>query len=140
MDYKSEWRKRTRSWALNTLGGRCSVCGGVEELEFDHIDPSTKEIEISVAIRDGWGKSRLGAELKKCQLLCKSHHLEKTSRHGENTGGGWNKISDPEHGTWAMYTNFKCRCEECRKWRSLYRIKAVDARGNPRTSQSDGNM
>lgn len=70
-------RKRTRyAEAIARLGGRCVRCATTEDLEIDHIDPATKEYEISTVltmraeVRD--------RELAKCQLLCSYHHLFKT--------------------------------------------------------------
>jgi len=33
--------------ALDILGGKCIKCGSLENLEFDHIDPSSKLFTIS---------------------------------------------------------------------------------------------
>lgn len=114
------------------LGGRCVVCGTTNELEIDHIDPSTKEFAVTLKWQRPW--SVIEPELKKCQLLCHDHHIAKTRSNGES-GGGHNRIVNPDHGTWARYTNFKCRCDSCREWRNLYRKKMVDAQGRPRPSR-----
>ena len=82
--------RRLRAECLEKLGGKCAICGTTQNLEFDHIDPKTKSIElgkllnVSQAIRD--------AELLKCQLLCKQHHLAKSREeagvaHGEGKSG-----------------------------------------------------
>lgn len=54
------------------LGGECVMCGSVERLEIDHIDPSTK----SFSLAKGWGKpwAVILEELAKCQLLCYECH------------------------------------------------------------------
>lgn len=75
---REERRKR-----IESMGGRCVRCGATENLQFDHIDPSTKLFNISdhhryVAVKE---------EIKKCQLLCVSCHREKTK--GEMPEGGW---------------------------------------------------
>jgi len=36
------------------LGGRCVRCGATEDLEFDHIDPSTKRFTISGGLSKAW--------------------------------------------------------------------------------------
>lgn len=98
------------------LGGACSKCGGNEDLEIDHIDPSKKSFPISKM----WSVNEelFLEEAKKCQLLCHEHHVEKTiSDRGFN--------SSKDHGTYACYRHGGCRCEECRvaarianrKWR-----------------------
>lgn len=65
-------------------GGRCVVCGSVDKLEFDHIDPSTKLFDIS------GGATRkmevLLEEVDKCQLLCRGCHIEKSSNELRITG------------------------------------------------------
>ena len=49
-DYASYMRNRRagrRNEAKKSLGDECVNCGKTEELEFDHIDPSTKIESIS---------------------------------------------------------------------------------------------
>lgn len=54
----------------------CWVCGKTTgRLEFDHIDPSTKEFTISTYV----SLERLWPEMEKCHVLCKEHHIIKTS-------------------------------------------------------------
>lgn len=131
-DWKSDWRIRTRMWAVALLGGRCVTCGSLEDLQFDHVDAKTKVFAISVGIRDGYGQARLKAELEKCQLLCSIHHEEKTRANGEHSGGQ-NKIVNPSHGTAARYGGlFRCRCDLCRRWKVNYRAKIVDSLGRMR--------
>lgn len=59
------------------LGGKCVECGTINRLEFDHIDPSTKEFSITRKWNRKW--SILEPELKKCQLLCYDCHKERTA-------------------------------------------------------------
>jgi hypothetical protein len=63
------------------LGGRCVICGTVDDLEFDHIDPQTKVFTIAC----GLDRPRpiLVAEAAKCQLLCCIDHKVKTKGDGE---------------------------------------------------------
>ena len=75
--YVLTWRVRTRARALKYLGSRCVSCGVTEGLEFDHVDPATKSIEISQAIVRTWSWKRIKDELDKCQLLCRPCHIEK---------------------------------------------------------------
>jgi hypothetical protein len=90
---------------IEQLGGKCVRCDSVTELEFDHIDPATKEFGIG----KGWSKNPADVEkeLRKCQLLCKTCHLEKT-REGRENGK-----PAPVHGSHWMYKKYKCRCEPC---------------------------
>lgn len=66
-----------RGEAIQILGGECSYCGSEEGLELDHVDWRNKGISLNRL----WSisKERFLAELKKCQVLCKDCHLEKTS-------------------------------------------------------------
>lgn len=132
-EYMKERARRRRKLALSQLGSECVVCGSSGDLDFDHIDPTTKVNSIASLVASA-SEELLQAELMKCQLLCKECHLEKSRANGDFThgGGGCNKILNPLHGTWGMYGREKCRCEPCRQWRRDYRLKLVDARGNPR--------
>jgi hypothetical protein len=62
--------------ARKLLGGKCIVCGSIENLELDHINWRTKTLQINKM----WSVSaeRFTAELEKCQLLCREHHIEKS--------------------------------------------------------------
>lgn len=92
--------------AVDYLGGKCVVCGTINDLEFDHIDPQNKEFTIGNKMFIPW--QTLLIELDKCQLLCDKHHKEKHST---------------EHGSLRMYTNYKCRCDLCRTtWNENSRI------------------
>lgn len=91
-----------RNEALDYLGGVCVKCGTTEQLEFDHINPSTKTYNISKK----WSlpTSKHYAELDKCQLLCYTHHKEK------HIGG---------HGSHAEYKR-GCRCVLCKGVHDMY--------------------
>lgn len=65
------------------LGGICLMCKTKEQLQFHHVDPTTKEFDATrfhMVSRERWL-----AEVEKCVLLCRSCH---TTLH--NTG-------QPEH-------------------------------------------
>lgn len=58
-------------------GCKCAVCGYnkcLEALEFDHINPKTKQFKLSV-VRDKWEKAE--AEASNCLLLCCRCHRER---------------------------------------------------------------
>lgn len=88
---------------IDILGGKCVICGTTENLQFDHIDPKTKSFDISRARSHKW--EDVLRELKKCQLLCKPHHVEKCYREGS--------YKKSQHGTVNMYTRHGCRCVDC---------------------------
>jgi len=65
--------------AQQLLGGKCTQCSATTRLEFDHIDKTTKTFSITTRLRSApWPV--IEDELKKCQLLCRPHHIEKTVR------------------------------------------------------------
>lgn len=93
---------RRQDW-LNS-NGPCVVCGSWDNLEVDHINPDSKESHNVWS----WSEERRTAELSKCQVLCKTHHQEKTALENSVRMGGI------EHGSDKMYSKYKCRCEECK--------------------------
>jgi hypothetical protein len=104
---------RRHAAAVAQLGGHCARCEVTDDLQFDHIDPSTKTMTIAKM----WTASevRFQAELAKCQLLCVRHHLEKTlAERGFTAGKG-------RHGTAASYRY--CgppKCEACKLANTAY--------------------
>lgn len=99
---------RRRDAAIEHLGGCCVVCGTTEDLQLDHIDPTTKLIDVGKM----WGVSevRFWTEIAKCQLLCRKHHIEKTVA----------EQMTEDHGTWAWAGKRKCPCEKCRTFINTY--------------------
>jgi hypothetical protein len=55
---------------VQEAGGCCAVCGYDRRinLDFHHVDPTTKSFALSVA--SGKGLAKLRAERKKCALVC----------------------------------------------------------------------
>lgn len=84
---------------IELLGGSCKKCGSVSNLEVDHIDPKKKKFEV---MANCWCMAwpKLLEEIKKCQLLCESCHIEK----GATAKG--------THGTLSSYRY--CKCDLCR--------------------------
>ena len=76
---KDRYAKR-RAEAVVSLGGVCVKCGSTDELEFDHVDRSTKI--KSIGCMSSASKKLFEAELAKCQLLCSPCHLEKSKSEG----------------------------------------------------------
>lgn len=76
-------RDERRVLAFSLLGDKCTMCGSESNLEFDHIDPATKQHTISSI----W-TSKLEIFLKeidKCQLLCHECHVEKSRLNCEQS-------------------------------------------------------
>ena len=111
--YMKRWYDRRHAEAVAALGGHCARCLETDELQFDHIDPSTK----SMTIAKMWTASeeRFQAELAKCQLLCVPHHLEKTlAERGMTAARG-------THGSLSSYRY--CgppKCDDCKQAKRDY--------------------
>jgi hypothetical protein len=93
---KKKYRER-RAWMISVLGGKCCVCGTNRNLEIHHKDRAKKSFELG----ERWSMPLrvLLAELRKCELRCRKHHLEKHKS---------------VHGSPGMYRHQKCRCSVCR--------------------------
>ena len=66
----------------NAFGNKCMKCGATENLHFDHTDPATKVAAIGdLATSNGF--ERCYKEALKCQLLCKSCHIQKSIDSGD---------------------------------------------------------
>jgi 5-methylcytosine-specific restriction endonuclease McrA len=90
---REQLRKNTRSYRerkldvklklQQELGGQCVKCGITDYrlLDFDHIDPMTKKMNISTKLHLPW--EVLLVEIKKCQLLCPNCHRLKTLEQKE---------------------------------------------------------
>jgi len=132
--YMQDRRARRREKLLDMRGNRCEKCGSSEDLEFNHIDRSTKSFGLSgKALDTAW--SKILEELNKCELLCRPCHVEYTRGQYESEEIlSWNKgrrqdtREDVElvHGTAKMYTNENCRCTDCKYAKKLYRQKLID--------------
>lgn len=101
-DYNKVWKAARRKRLIEMLGGCCVRCGATEDLEFDHIDPSTKVFTISAVLSKAWDV--LVTEAAKCQLLCKPCHVAK----------GAEDRPEPKHGTYYVYWYWNCRCDPCK--------------------------
>lgn len=47
---------------------------------FHHPDPAAKEISVSDAVRRGWGRDRILAEIAKCEVVCANCHAKRHAR------------------------------------------------------------
>lgn len=111
-DYmKSRYLKR-RLNAIEKLGGCCKICGEDDYtlLEFDHIDPKTKEFTIAKA--SSFSEERFNKELDKCQLLCKTCHKIKSSREFENKQNYHVCVCGKEFFTDKSYAGHKRWCND----------------------------
>lgn len=70
-------RKDNRDYFINLFGGKCSICGYNRcsaALDFHHINPDEKEIDISIIL--GRRKENALKEFQKCKLVCSNCHRE----------------------------------------------------------------
>lgn len=105
-------RARNRDRALRQLGGQCVRCGSQDELQFDHVYPSTKSFVLASRMGCSWAV--IAPELEKCQILCAPCHRKKTAEDGPPA----NKRTEIVHGTLTAYCQDRCRCEPCRARKS----------------------
>lgn len=123
--YMALRRESRRAKLLELSGSVCQICDSTEELQFDHIDRTTKKFTLSGAGLDKKWETILD-ELSKCQLLCSECHKKKTVESVDHVGGH-NKLDESEyqHGTMRMYDYKKCRCDSCRLAKKQYRNKEI---------------
>jgi 5-methylcytosine-specific restriction endonuclease McrA len=96
-----ERMRARRAKLIEMLGGHCVRCGTTDDLEFDHVDPSTKRFTIGGNLSRPWDV--LVQEAKRCQLLCNPCHRKKAPEDYPET----------PHGLY-RYADLGCRCEVCR--------------------------
>lgn len=81
-----ERQKKNKLNYVAYKGGCCQLCGYnkcVEALDFHHLDPDTKDLNLSSG--RGFSFKRAKAELDKCILLCANCHREVHSEVTEIT-------------------------------------------------------
>lgn len=77
--YQREWVARRRAaWFSDKV---CVDCASREDLELDHVDPSTK---VSNSIWS-WSQVRRDSEIAKCVVRCRACHLNKTIDNAEGS-------------------------------------------------------
>jgi len=77
--YQLDRRIRLRKEGIDSLGGKCIVCGYNKcdsALDFHHVLPSNKEATVAILINKGHSEARINKEIKKCILLCCRCHRE----------------------------------------------------------------
>ena len=86
--YQREWAMSRRQRWIDA-NGPCKVCGSNESLEVDHIRPEEK-VDHRIWT---WTRLRRERELKKCQVLCRACHIEKTASENRGEKGSNAKIT-----------------------------------------------
>lgn len=90
-------RQESARWAgeIKRAAG-CQICGfdaHPAALEFHHLDPTKKEFVPAVAMRKGWSRDRIFAELDLCTVLCANCHR---ILHAEDRACGRSSVVEPE--------------------------------------------
>lgn len=123
--YLRERYAQQRSDMYAYLGGVCVVCGSTEQLEIDHVNWREKSFPVGQL----WPVKKLPEvyrELDKCQLLCKDHHLEKSSVDQREIAA---EMRSPfKHGTTYSFMKAKCTCDECKVARDEFNRGRREAR------------
>lgn len=73
------WRSRTKRDIIDSLGGKCCVCGYhncYASLELHHVEKEEKKYTISNLLSRPQGREVLAREVSKCVLLCANCHGE----------------------------------------------------------------
>lgn len=97
---------RRHQEAVTYLGGSCIDCGSVELLEFDHVDPDTKQFNVSAIMLHG--DAKLYAELAKCVLRCTNCHRQRSAgQQSVEHGGG-------------LSGKRNCKCVPCKARKAEY--------------------
>ena len=108
--YQLERYHTRRASFIEYLGGSCVRCSTNEDLEFDHIDRSSKSFNVSKRMTS-MNYEELKLEVDKCQLLCKDCHLEKSREAGD--------LKDVGHGG-GNSGKRNCKCEPCKLKKAEY--------------------
>ena len=76
---RNEFRERLIAYLTDKA---CELCGenDLRVLEFDHLDPTLKQFEISQATRLGYAWEATLTEIKKCRILCANCHKKHTAK------------------------------------------------------------
>ena len=127
--YMANRRLSRRQTLLDMSDNKCARCADTSNLEFNHIDRSSKLFGLSGHGLDrSWDK--ILTEWRKCELLCRLCHVQYTQMqyHIGDMPLPWNKLSHVEyvHGTMRCYHETSCRCDLCKLAKKAYRNKEID--------------
>lgn len=86
--HKEEMRVWVRDLKSTTPCADCQLLFPYYVMDFDHVTDD-KEKAISVAMNQGWSKSKLEEEIAKCELVCANCHRLRTHERSvvEQSGG-----------------------------------------------------
>jgi len=104
--YDKERYRLRKERLLDLIGRTCVSCGSDELIEFDHVDPSSKEFTVT----SKWNRplAEVLPEAAKCQPLCHWCHKEKTRANSSVDHGG------------GLSGKRNCPCVPCKSRKSEY--------------------
>ena len=79
-EYFRNYYKDRKQKYIDLLGGKCSVCGSTDQLQFHHTDRNSKDIAIGKLMN--YSKTKVETELSKCVLLCRRCHIKTHKEDG----------------------------------------------------------
>ena len=79
-EYFRNYYKERKHYYITLLGGKCSVCGSTDNLQFHHTDRNSKDLAIGKLMN--YSKTKVEAELSKCVLLCRRCHIKTHKEDG----------------------------------------------------------
>lgn len=74
-----EWRRRTKERIIESLGGKCAICGYNKcsnVFDIHHLNPKDKEFSLASIRANPKSWNSIVEELRKCVLLCANCHRE----------------------------------------------------------------
>lgn len=78
-DWKKIWRKKAKGYLAAAFGGACTICGydkTIAALDYHHVEPTEKEVLLSVACSNGSSWEKIVQEARKCTIVCCRCHRE----------------------------------------------------------------
>lgn len=101
----------------------CARCGETDPvvLEFNHLEPQAKLANVSEMIQEGVSKSRLAAEIAKCEVLCANCHQRHTisARRAHykivasTRGPSWRLAANRRNGGYVLKRLSTASCVDC---------------------------
>jgi len=77
------WARRARAELMDSLGAKCAVCGTVENLELDCVNPAGDAHHRSGSSERVTFYRKQHFRYKNLQILCRDHHQEKSTRESK---------------------------------------------------------
>jgi hypothetical protein len=78
-----KWRKEAKAWINGYKAEHpCTNCNEkrIPVLQFHHLDPKEKDLNLGAAANHGWSIARIEKEIAKCIVLCANCHIMEHER------------------------------------------------------------